>query len=1002
MMTPFDQPILCPTMIGRDAQLARVRRALDQVAASRGQALLIAGEAGIGKSRLAAEAKSLAQRQGWLALEGHCFERDRVLPYAPWLDLLRALIARLTPSEAAEALGTEARDLVKLLPELTRQLSDLAPAPTLDPAHERRLAIQALCAVVTRLSSHGPTLVVVEDLHWSDDTSLDALVSLARQIQGAPILLLLTYRDDEVGAELSHFLATIDRERLASEVALSRLSPLDVGTMVGAIFAGARAVRAQFRDALFTLTDGNPFFVEEVLKALWSDEAASFSAGWERLPPDERHIPRSVQDAVRRRVDRLSPDAAHLLKLAAVAGRRCDFILLESLTTHDEQQLLALVKELIGAQLLVEEAPDRFAFRHALTRQAIYSSLLARERRHVHRAIVEALEQLHPDAAESHAIELAYHAFEAGEWQRALDYASRAGQQALALYAPQAAVEQFSRALDAAIRLSRTPPMQLYRQRGQAFDTLGDFDAARGDYEAALAAARTARDYRSEWQALLDLGLLWARRDYEQSGHYCRQALDLARTLGDPAALAYSLNRVGNWYTNASVPREAIPYHLEALSILDEIDDRPGIAATLDLLGLAHYVAGDSPSSATYYRRAVDIFRELDQRQGLAWCLSVLALSAGSYQSDAGPTAPMASDEALSAVERAGTIAREIEWRAGEVFADLVAGMLCGSRGSYDRAVGLLNQSMALAEQIEHRQWIVACRCSLGALYVDLLAAQAGRPYLEQAVAEAREMGSRLWVLTSAAVLAASSLLDADLDGADAVLDGAKLPPIAASSQGARSCWLVRAQVCLARGDAAQALRILDDLIETAPHVSRAEQVPALARLRGAALTRLGQFEAAETALQSVRAGVEAVDRPPQLWRTMVALGHLYRRRRRYAEAESAYAEARTIVAGLAETIPDRAVRDVFLRETAARIPRPREATPRRVAQQSFGGLTEREREVAALIAQGKSNRAVAEQLVVGERTVATHVSHILAKLDLTSRTQIAAWAIDIGLTRDS
>ena len=147
-----------------------------------------------------------------------------------------------------------------------------------------------------------------------------------------------------------------------------------------------------------------------------------------------------------------------------------------------------------------------------------------------------------------------------------------------------AAVEQFSRAIDAATRVSRTPPPALFRGRGLAYDTLGDHDHARTGYEAALTSAQKIRDRRSEWQALIDLGLLWAERDYELSGDYRQQALALARTLEDPLALAHSLNRMGNWYTNTQGPHLGLPYHLEALSILEDLDDKRGLADTLDLL----------------------------------------------------------------------------------------------------------------------------------------------------------------------------------------------------------------------------------------------------------------------------------------------------------------------------------------------------------------------------------------------------------------------------------
>ncbi len=273
----------------------------------------------------------------------------------------------------AELLGPEARDLIKILPELRRWLPDIPTAPSLDPARERRLAIDALSTILIRLTEEQPVLIVIEDLHWSDDTSLDALLHLARRIRGVPLLLLMTFRDDEITTNLGHMLATMDRERLSIELTLSRLARDDVAAMIGAIFSGHPPVTSPFRDALHALTDGNPFFIEEILKSLVTANDESTPVGsWDRRSLVEMQIPRSVQDAVQRRVDQLTVDAKNLLQIAAVAGRRCDFRLLQFLTRHSEDQLLDLIKELIQAQLLVEESTDHFVFRHALTREAIY------------------------------------------------------------------------------------------------------------------------------------------------------------------------------------------------------------------------------------------------------------------------------------------------------------------------------------------------------------------------------------------------------------------------------------------------------------------------------------------------------------------------------------------------------------------------------------------------------------------------------------------------------
>ena len=436
------------------------------------------------------------------------------------------------------------------------------------------------------------------------------------------------------------------------------------------------------------LTEGNPFIIEELLKSLIEAGDIFYEQGrWKRKELRELHIPRSVQDAVQQRTAHLSEGARQVLHLAAVAGRHFDFALLQELTQQDEAQLLRLIKELIAAQLVVEESAEQFAFRHALTRQAVYAELLVRERKALHRTIAETFERLYASTLEAHLADLASHFYEAGAWEKALAYGQRAGEQAQALYAPQAATLHFTRALDAASQLSLTPPASLYRARGLAYETLGDFERARADHETALQLAHAASDRHGEWQALIDLGFLWAGRDYAQTGDYYQQALALARTMDDPATLAHSLNRLGNWYLNVEQPHEALRCHQEALATFQALSDRRGKAATLDLLGMASLLSGDLLQSAVYYQQAIALLRELDERARLPNSLATLMLCGGHYQNETLVPAAVGFAESLQLGELALKIAGEIGQRSDEAYTLIHMGMCLGPRGEYARAL---------------------------------------------------------------------------------------------------------------------------------------------------------------------------------------------------------------------------------------------------------------------------------------------------------------------------
>jgi DNA-binding CsgD family transcriptional regulator/tetratricopeptide (TPR) repeat protein len=1012
MANPLDKPVTCPVLIGRAAHLAALGRALEEVRGGMGRTVLLAGEAGIGKSRLVAEAKAWAAGAGCTILEGHCFESDRALPYAPFLDLLRAHLVGRSPDELAQALGPAAPELVKLLPELATLLPGLAPSPPLRPEAEKRRLYHMLAHFLAGLAPGQPLLLSIEDLHWSDETSLDFLLSLARRIPSHPLLLLLTYRSDEPHPSLSHFLAELDRERLATEVRLARLSTGEVELMLRAIFALDRPVRADLLHAIYTLTDGNPFFIEEVLRSVAAPgDLFDAVAGPDHLPLGEVRIPRSVEDAVQRRLARVSLAARDLLALAAVAGRRFDVTLLCELTQRDERALLPLLKEAIGAQLVVEESVDRFAFRHALTRQAVYRQLLARERRALHRRVAEAMERLYADPAETHVSDLAYQYYEAEVWPKALEYARRAGERAQVLHAPSAAVEHFTRALEAARHLAASPPIAVHRVRGLAYETLGEFDLARADHEAALAAAGAAGDRWGEWHALLDLGLLWAGRDYAQTGEFYRRALALARQAGDAAMLAHSLNRSGNWHLNVGEPQQAGHQHREALQLFRAAGNAQGVAQTEDLLGMTTFMYGNLVESRAHYERAIALFEDLGDRQALASALATLQLCAGTYQADTVPLAGTRAGELVGQGERAVRLAREIDWRSGEAYALLCLGLALGLLGDYIRALERVQQGMQIAQDIEHLQWQTLGHCAFGWIYLDVLALTEARRQAQAALDLANGVGSQWWRGNAASVLASVLVAQNDPDGAEAVLDDGFGPAVAGEELARRVTasrtlaermgWRARAELALARGAPAHALAILDALIASAETTAPGQVVPPLWRLRGEARVALGRVGEAETTLLAARAAADRWGMRPVLWRIELALARLYHTAREEVQSRSALAAGLSVIQHLAERIPAGPLRDDFLSLAVRTVPRARPLTARQAAKAEFGGLTARERQVATLIVQGKTNRAIADALFVSERTVDSHVSSILTKLGLATRAQVAAWAMQVGLAVD-
>src|SRR6516164_8400099 len=263
MTTGLNKPIVCPVLIGRSGDLAALHVLIDQAKRGMGQVALVSGEAGIGKSRLIGEGKTYALAQGFRLLQGNCFPGDTSCPYAPLLDLLRTQFARQSETEIASELGPFVREFAQLIPDLVHVGHDspsLPPLPSLEPEQEKRRLFEALTRWFTGLGTKQPILLIIEDVHWSDDTSLEWLHYLTRRCAAHPLLLLVTYRSEEVRSSLSHWLAQLDRERLAQEFLLAGLSRGDLDMMLRAVFALPHSRQVELPDLLYTLTEGNPFF----------------------------------------------------------------------------------------------------------------------------------------------------------------------------------------------------------------------------------------------------------------------------------------------------------------------------------------------------------------------------------------------------------------------------------------------------------------------------------------------------------------------------------------------------------------------------------------------------------------------------------------------------------------------------------------------------------------------------------------------------------------------
>ncbi|MGE5222281.1 MAG: LuxR C-terminal-related transcriptional regulator, partial [Omnitrophica WOR_2 bacterium] len=396
-----------------------------------------------------------------------------------------------------------------------------------------------------------------------------------------------------------------------------------------------------------------------------------------------------------------------------------------------------------------------------------------------------------------------------------------------------------------------------------------------------------------------------------------------------------------------------------------------------------------------YLEEAVPILRELDDRQGLVNALLNLAIRA---LTDTGILGDINYLQLTNLSDEALQIAGEIHWYQGEALALLQGAICLKQAGEYMQAFERLARAQPMMEENQDRESLARLHLTLGQILVDLLALTEARQHFEMGLALVQELGSGILTVAATAHLASAALLENDFAHAQALLvellpgeypQGQELSPQIA-------CWSVRAELEVRQGYPDHALEIVDRLLASTPNLAQygPHAVPRLSRLRGQALAALGRMEDAEAELHGTLPVARAHGRRSMLWRLHADLGKVYRAMGRREDAQREFSAARTIIQELADRVPEGALRDHFLKQALATIPAMPALTPRQLAKKEFGGLTGRERQVAALITQGKSNREVADELVISEKTAERHVANILAKLGFNSRAQIAAWSV--------
>jgi DNA-binding NarL/FixJ family response regulator len=968
--------------VGRSGQLAELEAALRDAAEGRPSLALVGGESCVGKSRLADELKRHARESGARVLSGDCVELgEDELPYAPLLSALRPLVRDEDPA------------LDELAPSYRRAIEAIMPG--LGSGHSAGDATQsrvfeALLALLESLAEEAPVVLVVEDLHWADSSTRSFIGFLARTVCTERLLLLGTYRSDELHRRhpLRPLLAELASDQYARLLELPRFTPEELAEQLEGILAGRP--EAELVERIYARSEGNALYAEEILAAGLDGRGA--------LPP-------TLRDALMLRVDRLSPTAQELLRWLACQAA-ADHSLLAAVAGLETPELRNALREAVASHIVVTLPDESYAFRHALLREVVYDDLLPGERTELHAALARALEE-RIEAGEGGAhitAQAAHHWVAAGDQARALAAATRAALAAERVNAFGEAQALFERALglwervEEPERLAGLEEVELLRHAALAADQAGDPPRQ----EALLRRALGLVDAEAEpgRAAILHERLsqsLWSQHKQDASVEAMQEGLALLPDGVQSPERAKLLSQLAKRRMLQARLAEAEECAREALAVARDVGHREAEAIALNALGTAMGERGETDEGVKHLRESLEIAHEEDlpMEEGGAW------INIADILNLAGRT-----EEALAVAQQGLEAGLTSAWRTSD-WLRLEISDRHFLLGDWDEAEASIPPASRRHTGGTFLFWQL-CRAQLALARGDLALAEDAIAALREATVSSTEpqfLGP-YGVLSSELARRAG-----DLDAARLAVDEG-LDRIEYCSEDVRRLSALAVAGLGVEGDAGQLARDRRDDEASALVRSRADALLERARLAAESAWAVEAAQLATAEAEYARAtradsaalwaeaaeDWEALQRPYASsytrWREAEALMAAGDRDGATRAATEALESARRLgSAWLVDEIESLAAR---ARLQLGADERPA-AAPVEEPDDPFG-LTARERDVLALVAAGATNREIGERLHMAEKTASVHVSRILAKLNVRSRTEAAAVAHRQGL----
>lgn len=973
-------------LIGRSRQLALLAEHLAEAQAGRPVIVLLAGAPGIGKTRLLEEFPVAGTAEGMTVLRGGASQAESMPPYLPFLEALGEYIASAPTERLREQAGTGAASLATLFPEIPARLGPLPSTPPLGPEQERFRLYEAVAGFLTAVATPAPLVLLLDDLQWADAATFDLLVHIAGRVRSAALLIVGACREGEA-AENPAFvraLAELNRQRRLVTLPLNSLEAEESRALAASMLRGE--IEPNAADLLHRQSAGNPFFLEELLRALVEDGTLIWQEGhWELRTRPNRLLPPRVAEAIQMRLARLDPTVVELLRVAAVAGRTFEPALLAKAMGGDVEQAEELLLAAERAQIVRADVTGAYVFTHDLVRETLDAGVGSARRKRLHLAIGEALEAQGDAEAPQRLADLAFHFAEAGASTRGVRYALAAGRQALRASAAADAMAHYR----TAVRLLDTSGESDPEQQATALSGLGDAATVAGDYPQASDAYHEAQaiwlrtgNTAAAAQAWHELGRVrWRQEAVAGARDAFERALDLLGPEDSPGAAETLLQLADLYVTSFGRNSEGTAYAERALAMVERLGDRHLEARACCVLGNIKGRGNELATGQALLERALSLARALDDP----------ALGAEACAYLANLYAWMGDLERSRAVSflRAEFAARTHDmFHLRHVFSWI--GFQEMLQGRWSEA----EERFAEQEQILEGHQSPEPRAVLHA-YRGLLRYFQGRfSEGDQELGHGLDLlrptgsGAHVWYLGwRGQILAELGRRD------EALACFTELQALAGTLDApARARGNALAQVAV--GYARLGARELAASCYPQLLPFRGQLSPILIdRGLGVAALAAGDVAAARRHLADAEAQARQAGMRPELALILLQRGVLDRdhgtgRVERPAIADGPLAEGLRLCA------------EIGMQELGRRMLGPAPGIPGRRHNRGprIAGLSDRELEVLRLVTEGRTNRDIAEALFLSEKTVARHLTSIYTKTGVENRAGAAAFALRHGL----